>query len=348
VPAAERVLTARELNRALLARQLLLERARTPIPRALERVGGLQAQYAPSMYVGLWSRLDGFERDQLTRALGRRSVVQATLMRATIHLVSRADYWPLETGVKRARAEWTMRVATFGRSRAQLTAAARRLRRALAGGSLHRREIEALLGKDGARAVGMELDLVRVPPAGTWERRRADLYAAAEDWLGPPPAGLTEEHGIELLVRRRLGGFGPATRNEVADWAGLPVALVEPHIERVATRRFRGEDGTLLVDLPRAPLPDPDTPAPVRFLPTWDASLLVHARRSGLLPEEHRPRIFNTKTPNSFNTFLVDGAVAGTWRYDDGRIALEPFRRLDARWKRELEEEGERLAAFYA
>ena len=166
MPAAERVLTARELNRALLARQLLLERSPAPIPRALERMGGLQAQYAPSMYIGLWSRLDGFERDSLTRALERRSVVQATLMRATIHLVSRADYWPLEIGVKRARAEWTMRVATYRMPRPQLTAAARELRRALDGGSLHRKEIEELLGKDGARAVGMELDLVRVPPAG--------------------------------------------------------------------------------------------------------------------------------------------------------------------------------------
>jgi hypothetical protein len=347
VPAAERVLTARELNRALLARQLLLERARTPIPRALERMGGLQAQYAPSMYVGLWSRLDGFERDQLTRALERRTVVQATLMRATIHLVSRADYWPLEVGVKRARAEWTMRAATYRMPRGQLTAAARKLRHALDGGALHRKQIEELLGKDGARAVGMELDLVRVPPAGTWERRRADLYAAAEDWLGPPPSGLTEEHGVELLVRRRLGAFGPATRNEVADWAGLPVALVEPHIERVATRRFRAEDGAQLVDLPRAPLPDPDTPTPLRFLPTWDASLLVHARRSGILPEQHRPRIFNTKMPQSIGTFLVDGAVAGTWKLDGGRIRTEPFAKLDAPTRRELADEADRLAQFH-
>jgi Winged helix DNA-binding domain len=347
VPAAERVLTARELNRALLARQLLLERARTPLPRALERIGGLQAQYAPSMYVGLWSRLDGFERDQLTRALERRSVVQATLMRATIHLVSRADYWPLEIGVKRARAEWAMRLASYGMPCGQLNAAARKLRGALDGGALHRKQIEELLGKDGARAVGMALDLVRVPPAGTWERRRADLYAAAEDWLGPPPLGLTEEQGIELLVRRRLAGFGPATPKDVADWAGLPVALVEPHIERVAPRRFRAEDGAQLIDLPRAPLPDPETPAPVRFLPTWDASLLVHARRSGILPEEHRTKIFNTKMPQSIGTFLVDGAVAGTWKLDDGRIRTEPFAKLDARVRRELADEAERLAELH-
>jgi Winged helix DNA-binding domain len=347
VPAAERVLTARELNRALLARQLLLERARTPIPRALERIGGLQAQYAPSMYIGLWSRLDGFERDSLTRALERRSVVQATLMRATIHLVSRADYWPFELGVKRARADWIGRVATYRLPPAKVAAAARKLRRALDGGSLHRKQLEELLGKDGARAVGMELDLVRVPPAGTWERRRADLYAAAEDWLGPPPDGLTEEAGIELLVRRYLGAFGPSTAAEIADWAGLPAKAIAAHVERVATRRFRAEDGAQLVDVPRAPLPDPDTPAPVRFLPTWDASLLAHARRSGILPEHYRPRIFNTKMPQSIGTFLVDGAVAGSWKLEGDRIRTEPFARLDRATRRELDEQAERLTDFH-
>jgi hypothetical protein len=347
VPAAERVLTARELNRALLARQQLLERARTPIARTLERMGGLQAQYAPSMYIGLWSRMEGFERDGLTRALERRSVVQATLMRATIHLVSRADYWPFEIGVKRARADWSRRVATYGASPAKLSAAARKLRGALDGGSLHRKEVEKLLGKEMARGVGMELDLVRVPPAGTWEHRRADLYAAAEDWLGPPPDGLTEAGGIDLLVRRYLGAFGPSTRVEVADWAGLPVALVERQLERIATRRFRAEDGAELVDLPRASLPDPDTPAPVRFLPTWDAALLAHARRSDILPEEYRARIFNTKMPQSIGTFLVDGSVAGTWKLDGGRIRTEPFGRLDRASRRELDDEAGRLADFH-
>ena len=300
------------------------------------------------MYIGLWSRMAGFERESLTRALERRTVVQATLLRGTIHLVARGDYWPFEIGVKRARAEWMRRVATYSMPPAKLAAAARRLRRALDGGSLHRKEIEELLGKDAARGVGMELDLVRVPPAGTWERRRADLYAAAEDWLGPPPAELTEEGGIELLVRRYLGAFGPSTRVEVADWAGLPVALVEPQLERIASRRFRAEDGAELVDLPRTRLPDPDTPAPVRFLPTWDASLLAHTRRSGVLPEEYRPRIFNTKMPQSVGTFLVDGSVAGTWRADGDHIRTVPFTKLDRATRLALDDEAERLADFHA
>ena len=219
--AGPRILTRRELNRSLLARQLLLERARTPLPRALERVAGIQAQYAPSMYVGLWSRLDGFDRDDLTRALERRSVVQATLMRVTIHLVSKRDYWPLEVAVRDER-----RAGWFNPQRPDpktVAAAARKARSALAGGPLSRAELDDALAHPGSQVfngIGMYVDLVRVPPSGTWERRRADLYAMAEDWLGPQPAELTEEQGIELLVRRRLGGFGPG-REQLHRVAGV-------------------------------------------------------------------------------------------------------------------------------
>jgi len=343
---AERTLTPRELNRALLARQLLLERARTTLPAALESMGGLQAQYAPSMYIGLWSRVEGFERDHLTRALERRTVVQGTLLRATIHLVSVRDYWPLSAAVGEARRDWWMRVARSGLTPEEVAAAAAWLRERLADGPLRRREIEDLLGKPLASAVGLWLDLVRVPPSGTWEHRRADLYAAAADWL--EPADVTREEGLELLVRRYLGGFGPARAGDIANWAGLSVASLAPALARLSLRRFRNEQGRELLDVPTAALPDPDTPAPVRFLPTWDAALLVHARRTGILPEEHRPKVFSKKTPHSVGTFLVDGAVAGTWWYEGGTVRTEPFERLDAATRRELAEEAERLAAFHA
>ena len=142
---SERVLSERELNRALLARQLLLERAKTPIPKALDRIGGIQAQYAPSMYVGLWSRLEGFERDQLTRALERGSVVQGTLMRATIHLVSKRDYWPFAAGIQTDQREWWLRVHGRGTDTAELKADARKMRRAMAGKTLGRAELEEVL-----------------------------------------------------------------------------------------------------------------------------------------------------------------------------------------------------------
>jgi Winged helix DNA-binding domain len=334
-----RTLTQRELNRALLARQLLLERGRMPLPKALERIGGIQAQYAPSMYVGLWSRLEGFERDALTRALERRSVIQATLMRLTIHLVSRGDYWPLAIAVREARRATYLRSVREAHTPQAMAAAARRVRAAM-NGSLSRKQIEELVGKPRFNGVGLWIDLVRVPPSGTWERRRADLYAAAEDWIGPPdPAGDPAEH----LVRRYLSGFGPASRKDVASFTGLPPSQVSAVLDRLELRRF-GE----LYDLPRAPLPDPETPAPPRFLPVWDATLLVHARRTGILPEEYRPRIFGIKTPHSFPTFLVDGQVAGSWKYEAGKVKLEPFGKLDPADRRALRDEADRLADFHA
>lgn len=123
---------------------------------------------------------------------------------------------------------------------------------------------------------------------------------------------------------------------------------IAPSLERLELRRFKDEQGKELLDLPRAPLPDPETPAPPRFLPAWDATLLVHARRTQILPEEYRPRVFNVKTPHSVNTFLVDGAVAGTWRYVTDHVELQPFGRLDGATRRELGEGAERLAAYHA
>jgi hypothetical protein len=192
--------------------------------------------------------------------------------------------------------------------------------------------------------VGLWLDMVRVPPSGTWERRRADLYGLADAWLGPCTSG--EREGIEHLVVRYLGGFGPAPVRDIANWAGLPAGSVRPAVEALDLRRFHDEKGHELVDLPGAPLPEADTRAPVRFLPTWDATLLVHCRRTQILPERFRPLVFNTKTPHSKPVFLVDGAAAGTWRYEKGRVDLTPFEPIPGAVRQELEDEAERLAAF--
>ncbi len=344
----ERVLTARELNRALLARQLLLAPGAGPPARTLERIGGLQAQYAPSMYVGLWSRMRALRRDDLTRLIERREVVQATLMRVTIHLVARGDYWPFALATRRARRELWLRSRRGADSDEEMAAAAARVRERLrAQETIHRTELDELAGKGRAVGAGLWIDLVRVPPSGTWERRRADLFALAEDWVGPPPAG-GERAGVEHLLRRYLAGFGPASVADIQSYTGLPRATFAPVLETMTLRRFRSEAGDELLDLPRAPLPDPETPAPVRFLPTWDATLLVHARRTGLLAEEHRARIFSTRNPHSSPTFLVDGAVAGTWRHEGGRIALQPFAPLDRATRRALDGEAQRLADLHA
>ena len=341
-PGADRVLSERELNRALLARQLLLDRARMPLPRALERLAGIQAQYAPSMYVGLWTRLAGFRRESLTRALERRTVVQGTLMRATIHLVSARDYWPFALATRDERRAWWIRAARADAG--ALAASAEQLREELASGPRWRSELAVRTSPEW-NGLQHFVDLVRAPPSGTWERRRADRFALAEDWLGEPPR---HDDPQAHLVARYLGGFGPASAADVASFAMLPVTAIRAALERVAPRRFRDERGTELFDVPRAPLPHPDTEAPVRFLPTWDATLLVHARRTQLLPERHRPRVFGTKIPQSVGTFLVDGRVAGAWRPVDGRIELESFERLSRATLATVDDEARRLAAFHA
>ena len=342
---AERTLGQRELNRALLARQLLLERVQLPLPRVLERLGGIQNQYAPNGYIRLLSCVEGFRRDDLTHALERRAVIQATLMRGTIHLVSRRDYWPLALAVRAPQRAFLLRARRPPPKERDLRQAARRLRRVLAPGPRPHKELAAGAG-DAWSSVGPWIDLVRVPPSGTWDQRRAHLYWTAEAWVGPE-AGSVDD-AVEHLVRRYLGAFGPARPEDVASWAGCSARDLTPAVGRLKLRLFRDVEGNVLLDLPRAPLPDPDTPAPVRFLPTWDSILLTHARRSGVLPETYRPRVFSTKTPHSVGTFLVDGAVAGTWRHEQGRIRTEPFARLDRATQRELAQEGERLEDLHS
>lgn len=344
------VLTARQLNRALLARQLLLERSRGSIEAVLESVGGLQTQYAPAGYIGLWSRMQGFRRDQLTRALEDRRVIQGTLMRATIHMVSAADYWPMEAAVRTARREWWLRAARAQYEQVDPEAVGRALVEELAAGPLRQKELSARLAARGLggpqAAINILADIVRVPPSGTWEQRRADLYGLAADWLKPPKK-LAERDGMELLIQRYLGGFGPAALADVANWMGVNISAVKEVAATMALRQFHDEAGRTLVDVMDAPLPDPETSAPPRFLPAWDATLLVHARRTLILPEEFRPLVFNTKTPHSVNTFLLDGQVAGSWREDHGEIRLEPFRRLRMRDRRAVEDESVGLAQLH-
>jgi DNA glycosylase AlkZ-like len=347
---AERVLSSSELNRAMLARQLLLKRARMAIPRAIERVVGLQTQYAPSGYISLFSRLERFRREDLTRALERRRVIQGWVMRATIHMVSAEDYWPLNMAVRGPRREWQMRSFRRELGELDMEEVAGRVRDLLKHGPRRGKEMQDLLMAEGYPRlawIGSQVwvDLVRVPPSGTWERKRGDLFGLAEDWVGPP--SVTEAEGLHFLIRRYFQGFGPASMSDLASWAGIPVTTLRPVVEAMPLRRFRDENGGELLDLPRQPLPDPDTPAPPRFIPTFEATLLAQTRRTGFLPEEHRSLVFSTKTPHSSPTFAVDGRIAGTWRYEDGGMRLEPFAPIPRKYRRDLEAEAERLAAFH-
>src|ERR671917_608033 len=267
-------------------------------------------------------------------------------MGVTIHLVSAPDYWPMCAGIRDARRKAWLDYRRASLGEADVEKAAATVRKRLKAGAQGRKELMEGMDNTLFNGANVWLDMVRVPPAGTWERRRADLYALAEDWLGPSDVSAAD--GLRLLIRRYLQGFGPAAPKEIADWAGVKVQPVNKALEQLELRHFRDETGGLLVDLPRAPLPSADTPAPARFLPTWDATLLVHCRRTQILPEEHRPKIFHVKNPQSETTFLVDGAVAGIWTRDGKRIRLQPFGRLRRADRDELEAEAALLAGFVA
>lgn len=346
-----RVVTAAEMNRAVLARQRLLERSNASVPRVIEAVGGLQTQYAPSGYVGLWSRMHLDHRRQLTAALEAGTVLQGTLMRSTIHMVSAADYPAMAAGVRAARREWWLRIARSRRlDEVDYAAVASVVTERLSDGPAPRNELVAAItdagySKELWEGVGLWVDMIRVPPSGTWERRRADLYGLARQAVDLD--GHDETSGLELLLRRYLGAFGPAPISDAANWAGVPTTAMSAAAERIRLRKLFDGDGAPLVDLTRAPLPPAATPAPVRFLPTWDAVLLVHARRSGILSEDHRPLVFHTKNPQSTATFMVDGRVAGTWRFTEGRVHLSPYESIPARFAEAVEAERSELESFH-
>jgi DNA glycosylase AlkZ-like len=271
-------------------------------------------------------------------------------MRSTIHVVSPRDYWGFASGIGPSRREWWLR--TWGRHEpaANLAFVERELETALAGRTWHRSEIDALL-PTRSRTVwsGTWVPLVRVPPSGTWERRRADLFRLAAEWI--EPVDTTEDEGLEHVLRRYLAAFGPASLGDAADWAGVTRARLEPVAERLPLRTSEDAIGKRLLDLPRQPLPAEEIPAPPRFLGTWDAILLAHARRTEILPERFRSLVFSTKRPQSVATFLVDGAVAGAWWVEraasKAMLRLEPFEPLPRDARRELRDEGERLVRFH-
>ena len=351
----ERVLSRRELNRALLARQLLLERAGVSVPRAVERLGGLQAQYTPSPYLTLWARLLGFERDALTRALERRRVVKALLMRGTLHLVTPRDFWALASARRELGAgSWP---PSYERRMPQRRIAelARATVAELRAGPRTFAEVAELLAPHATaeitpaflwRRVQGQEHVVHAPPSGTWGYHGEGVYEAADAAIGG--ASPTPEAACELLARRYLAAFGPATKQDLAQWAGLQrIGPIGELLERLNLRRFADEHGRTLYDLPRAPLPDADTPAPPRLVPRFDNLVLSHADRTRILGDVSVARVV-TKNAIVHATILVDGFVAGTWQLKEGRVELEPFGRLPRDARAALKEEVESVEAFVA
>jgi hypothetical protein len=352
---SERVLTRRELNRALLARQLLLARKAQSLPRAVERLAGLQAQYTPSPYLTLAARLEGFEREQLTRALERRTVVKSLLMRGTLHLVSAHDCWAFATARRALGAGyWPPSYERLVPQR-RIAEIAREVVRELRSGPRTYAEVRALLEPYATakvpaiflwrRVQGHEL-VVHAPPSGTWGYHGEGVYQAADAALrGEPPP---EAEACEHLIRRYLAAFGPATKQDVAQWAGLQrLGQLSRAIDALALRTFRDERGRTLYDLPRAPLPDADTPVPVRLVPRFDNLVLSHADRARILGDVPVGRVV-TKNALVHATMLVDGFVVGTWQLEKGKVTLEPFGRLAREARTALAEEAARIEAFVA
>ena len=354
--ARERVLSLRELNRALLARQLLLRRVSLSVPRAIERVGALQAQWPPSPYIGLWSRLDGFRREQLVRAVERRQVVRATLMRTTLHHVSARDYLAYAGELRARRTSSLEAQITKFPGGADLDDFVQQVMAHASERPRTRPELLRLLGLpklelDDRRPwlvwhlLSARAGLVHAPESSAWRMNTSGAYFVPADvWLGAQPA--RGDEAVGMLLRRYLAAFGPATRADAAQWTGLTVAALESGFEQLPLRRFRDEEGRTLYDLPRAPLPAASTPVPARFLPMWDSTLLAHDDRRRILPEAYRKTVI-LKNGDVRRTFLIEGVVAGLWTIEDGRVELEPFEAVPRRVRQELDEEARALAEFH-
>ncbi len=348
----EQVLGRRELNRALLERQLLLRRAALPAAEAVERLVAMQAQEPPAPFYGLWSRVEGFEAAELVRLLEEREVVRLSLIRSTVHMVTARDCLYVRA-LAQDVLERTFRSSQFRRDIdgvdvGELLAAGRERLAAepMTTAQLGRELAERWTGPPPnslAYAIRFLLPVVQLPPRGTSLAKAGGpaVVTTVEEWLGSEPAAAS----ADALVLRYLAAYGPASTADFRIWSGLAGMTEVFERLRPRLRSFRDENGRELLDVPDGPLPDPDTPAPPRFLPWFDNALLAHADRTRVLPYEHRLGVIAGKC-----FVLVDGFARATWAIERAKEAatlriepLEPLGDLD-----EIVAEGERLLAFAA
>jgi hypothetical protein len=356
-PAAMRqgdVLTTRRLNRALLARQMLLRRRKLAASDTIEHLVGMQAQVPLAPYVGLWSRLHRFRPEELADLIETKAAVRASMMRATLHLMTTRDYLRLRPVLQSVLERSFLSGSPFARrlegmDMDELLAAGRALldeephTRVQLSRALRERwpdRDEASL----AYACSYLMPLVQIPPRGVWGKSGRATWVMGESWLR---RAFGTDRSPDAMVLRYLAAFGPASVGDVQSWSGL--AAMREVLERLRPqlRTFRDEHGRELFDVPGSPLPDPGTPAPVRFLPEFDNATLGHADRSRIIPEEHRPRVV---TSRDWRLVLVDGFVRAMWttKREAGRTVLEvePFERLSKTVKDEIVAEGTDLLRF--
>ncbi|MBQ0906522.1 winged helix DNA-binding domain-containing protein [Micromonospora sp. U21] len=348
------VLDIRALNRATLARQLLLDRADVPVLDAVAHLGGLQAQEPQEPFVGLWSRLRAFDPAVLSDLLTRRSVVRTHLMRRTVHLLTADDalaWRSRHDAMLRQRVLGTYRRELDGMDLDELAAAGRsvmaddepRTMTELA------RALTERWPAPGPRPIGELLvaaliPMVQLPPRGVWRARAGARYALLSSWLGreiDPPAPEGTDPVGQALVRRYLAAFGPAATADLRAWCGLAGLLPAVTAMRGELVTFRDERGRELLDLPDAPRPDPDTPAPVRFLPAFDNAILGYHDRSRIVDDADRGLSVAGE-----RAVLVDGRVAATWSVEAGTVTVTPLRRFSRADRTAVAEHGLELAAF--
>ncbi|MFB4312009.1 winged helix DNA-binding domain-containing protein [Actinomadura sp. GTD37] len=341
----------RALNRALLARQMLLERHDLPVLDAIEHLVGMQAQAPNPPHVGLWSRLAGFDFGAVGPLMTERRALRIVLMRGTLHLVSARDARALRPLVQ-GLLDGHLRSRAADLDGVDLDAVTAHARALLEAEPRSDKELRTLLSErwpehDPALlgwAVRLRLPLVQVPPRGIWGASAAARHTTLDTWLDGEPADTT----LDEVVLRYLGAFGPASVQDVQQWSGLTRLGEVVERLRPGLLEFRDDNGRALYDVPDAPRPDPDVPAPVRFVPDFDNLLLSHADRSRIITEEHRKRTF---TVNGIirATFLVDGFVHGMWKIEKKRgeatLRVDPFDPVPRRERAALEEEGLRLLA---
>lgn len=351
----DRILTRAELNRATLARQMLLARSERPVLDAIEHLAGLQGQQPQSPYIGLWTRLRDFEREALAGPIHARAVVKATLQRATLHLVTARDYpWlraTLEPVLERSLAAIAKQRRATGLDFERVLAAGRAF---LAEEPRPFAALSDMLGElmpdadVGAMryAVRMKLPLVQVPTRNGWSYPGNPLFTLAEQWLGQPIEAAPD---LRALVFRYLAAFGPASLADLQTWSGLTglKAAIAPFRDELVT--FRDESGRELLDLPDQPLPPADTPAPVRFLPEYDNLLLAYKDRTRVIADEYRWRVFLPGL-RVRSCVLVDGFVRAGWGLEKTKagavLLIEPFEPLAPDQRDAIAAEGERLARF--
>jgi Winged helix DNA-binding domain len=352
-PAA--TISTRALNRAFLARQMLLERHRTTALDAIGRLVGMQAQVARPPFVGLWTRLANFTRAELTAALHDRRVVRVTAMRGTLHVMTSADYIALRGAMQPMLTKGTLAIL---RDRAAaldmelLDAEGRKFfAKSPATFDALRDHLKAKFPKRDERAMAYAIrthvPLVQVPTDAPWAFPAAADFTLADGWLSTKVS--TAATTAEALVLRYLAAFGPATPGDAQAWSGLAGLREVFESLRPSLVTFRDERKRELFDLPRAPRPDADVDAPVRFIPDFDNLVLSHDDRSRIMADAHRGRV-TLKNLQVRATILVDGMVAGTWKSERKRktavLVIEPFATVAKRARTSLEEEGERLLAF--